>query len=255
MTIGVVVSVPDGIALSADTQTSWTTTITKAEIKDPLNAAKTIQVDLAKPILQQSGWSSGTKKLFKFKYGSDDQNLKDAAILTAGNASINGQTAYAVLKKIEASCPRTDSCDAVVAYIVDELKKEFKLQYKVDDMNKMPKTISSFIFASFENSDITKPYISNNNIITGPLLVGQSDHHINSSITKSTGCTWIGRVEYIGHILNHSNANLPPIAGQYHLMTLQDAVRYSRFLTEFTCDFQKYAVCVPDCGRPVVLLF
>jgi len=36
------------------------------------------------------------------------------------------------------------------------------------------------------------------------------------------------------------------------MMTLADAVDYTKFLVEFTCDFQRFAVTVPDCGRPII---
>jgi hypothetical protein len=65
------------------------------------------------------------------------------------------------------------------------------------------------------------------------------------------GC-WIGRAEFISHIVNHSNPPLPQISGQYHMMTLKDAVDYTRFLVNFTCDFEQFAVMVPDCGRPII---
>ena len=35
------------------------------------------------------------------------------------------------------------------------------------------------------------------------------------------------------------------------MMTLADGVDYTKFLVEFTCDFQRFAVMVPDCGRPI----
>jgi hypothetical protein len=35
-------------------------------------------------------------------------------------------------------------------------------------------------------------------------------------------------------------------------MTLEDAVSYTKFLAEFTCDFQRFAIMVPTCGKPVV---
>lgn len=54
------------------------------------------------------------------------------------------------------------------------------------------------------------------------------------------------------HIVNHKNKSLPPLSGQYNLMTLADAAAYTRFLVEFTCDFQRFAVMVPDCGRPII---
>ena len=37
------------------------------------------------------------------------------------------------------------------------------------------------------------------------------------------------------------------------MMTLADAVDYTRFLIEYVCDFQRFAIMVPDCGRPITL--
>ena len=85
----------------------------------------------------------------------------------------------------------------------------------------------------------------------------QTDGHrvswsnLTPEVTRYSSC-WIGRTEYVDHIVNHHNTRLPAMSGQYHLMTLKDAVSYTRFLAEFTCDFQRFAVIVPDCGRPVV---
>ena len=66
------------------------------------------------------------------------------------------------------------------------------------------------------------------------------------------GGTWIGRTEFVTHIVNHKNEKLPSISGQYELMSLSDAIDYTKFLVEFTCDFQRFAVVVPDCGRPII---
>jgi hypothetical protein len=58
--------------------------------------------------------------------------------------------------------------------------------------------------------------------------------------------------EFVSHIVNHNNKKLPELSGQYHLMTLTDAVDYTTFLAKFTCDFQRFAVMVPDCARPII---
>ena len=45
---------------------------------------------------------------------------------------------------------------------------------------------------------------------------------------------------------------LNQMQGQYGLMSLADAVDYTRFMVRFTCDFQRFAVMVPDCGSPII---
>ena len=52
MTIGIAIAVPDGIALAADTQTTWNRTILRAKDK-----ATGQEVELAEPISIPVGWS------------------------------------------------------------------------------------------------------------------------------------------------------------------------------------------------------
>ncbi len=73
----------------------------------------------------------------------------------------------------------------------------------------------------------------------------------NTQGSRYQGC-WIGRAVFITHVVNHNNKDLPSISGQFRFMTLADAVDYTKFLVEFTCDFQRFAPMVPDCGRPIV---
>jgi hypothetical protein len=249
MTIGIAIAVPDGIAMCADTQTTWNQEITQVKIKghdDP--------VELKQPIRQPIGWSRGAKKLFSFNYGSHK-----GAILTAGMASIGSRTSRAVFKKLEQQCPELDSCDEVVEFLVQGLREELREFHQVDDLSQAPISIFQFVFASFEEKDITRPYLSSNVIFSGTLNIDNkpnSSGHIlrwrNSveSPGRYNAC-WIGQTEFVTHIVNHKNPNLPPISGQFQMMTLEDAVNYTKFLAEFTCDFQRFAVMVPDCGRPV----
>jgi hypothetical protein len=247
MTIGIALAVPDGIALAADTQTLWNKEIAKVKakgIKEP--------VELEKPIRQPVGWSPGAKKLFPFEYGKHK-----AAILTAGISSVGKRTARAVFKKLEMGCPDTDSCEKVVAFLVEGIRTELREVYQVEELSKAPISVLEFVFVSFEKKDITKPFISSNLVFSGTLNIGGSPnttgHHQRwRNAPNEYGACWIGRTEFIAHIVNHKNPRLPRLSGQYHLMTLADAVSYTKFLAEFTCDFQEYAITVPDCGRPVV---
>lgn len=247
MTIAIAVAVPDGIALAADTQTTWTREITQAKVKG-INEPVTLETPFRQPI----GWSSGARKLFPFDYGSHK-----GAIITAGTALIGDLSARAVFKKLEQQCPKTDSCEEVVQFLANGIKNELRAAFQVNDLAKSPIVVLEFVFASFENNDITKPYLSSNVVFSGTLVingVANTSGHIqrwHNSPGRYSAC-WIGRPEYIAHIVNHNNPNLPPISGQYHFMTLEDAINYATFLAEFTCDFQNFAVTVPDCGKPVV---
>ena len=63
--------------------------------------------------------------------------------------------------------------------------------------------------------------------------------------------SWIGRTEFISHLVTHQNPTMPPIQGQFELLSLADAVDYTKFLVDFTCDYQRFAIMVPDCGKPI----
>lgn len=247
MSIGIAIAVPDGIALAADTLASWSRTITQVQVKGVAGP-----VELEKPIIQPAGWSPGAKKLFPFEYGRHK-----GAILTAGATSIGTRTARAVFKKLEQMCPATDSCQEVVDFLAQGLKAEMLETCQVDELSKAPISVLEFVFVSFENGDITRPLVSSNLVFSGTLsidgVLNSSGHHLRwQNIPNRYGACWIGRVEFIAHVVNHNNPRLPLVAGQYQLMTLEDAVNYARFLAEFTCDFQDFAVTVPDCGKPVV---
>jgi hypothetical protein len=247
MSIGIAIAVPDGITLAADTLAGWSRTITQVQVKGIAGP-----VELEKPIIQPAGWSPGAKKLFPFEYGQHK-----GAILTAGIASIGGRTARAVFKKLEQVCPATDNCQDVLDFLVKGLKAELLEACQVDELSKAPVSVLEFVFVSFENKDITKPFVSSNLVFSGTMSIdgaaNSSGYHLRwRNIPNRYGACWIGRTEFIAHLVNHNNPRLPPISGQYHLMTLEDAVNYAKFLAEFTCDFQDFAITVPDCGKPVV---
>jgi len=248
MTIAIAIAVPDGIAMSADSQTTWNQDITSVKVKN-----RTELVELEAPIRQPVGWSTGARKLFSFEYGS-----RKGAILTAGMASIGNRTSRSIFKKFEQECPKSDNCEEVVEFLVKGIKEEMLKIYQTDDLSKAPMSTFDFVFISFENGDITKPFISSNLVFSGTLIIDgnpDSSGHFkrwrNMPPNLYGGC-WIGETEFIAHIVNHTNPRLPPISGQYQLMTLEDAVSYTKFLAEFTCDFQRFAIMVPTCGKPVV---
>ena len=248
MTIAIAIAVPDGVALAADTQTTWTKTILKAKQKGTKE-----EFELDEPIIVPVGWSKMTRKLFPLKF--DENNF---AICTAGAAILNSKTMYAIFKSLEKSYQGKSDSNGIVRYLVEGIKDQLKLQYKTDDISKAETNIINFIIVGYEDQDVSKPLIERHLVFSGEITTNgnkDSSGHIRAwknDDQSRYGGVWIGRTEFITHIVNHKNNGLPPISGQFELMSLADAVDYTKFLVEFTCDFQRFAVMVPDCGRPII---
>lgn len=81
---------------------------------------------------------------------------------------------------------------------------------------------------------------------------GKSEKFWINDNGKTFNACWIGQSEFASHVVSHNNAGLPQMSGNFSLFTLSDAVDYVRFLAEFTCNFQRFAAMVPNCGRPVL---
>lgn len=250
MSIGIAIAVPDGIALAADTQTTWNQTILKAKEK---NSGK--EVELADPIRIPVGWSRMARKLF-----SVNMNGKTYAVITAGMAHMNSKSMYAVIHSASSTYQGNGELDDVGMFIGNHLKKELAQQLSCpqDKLAAQPINICEIILAAYESKDVAKPVIESHLAFSGTITFKgnpDSSGHIikwsNRTQPNRYGGCWIGRSEFITHIVNHNNSQLPPISGQFGMMTLADAVDYTKFLVEFTCDFQRFAVMVPDCGRPI----
>lgn len=248
MTIAIAIAVPDGIALAADTQTTWTQTILKAKQKGNKE-----EFELDEPIVLPVGWSKMTKKLFQLEF-----NENNFAICTAGAARLNSKTMYAIFKSLEKSYKGNSNYSEIIEHLVEGIKEQFRLHYKTDDLSKSEINSINFIITGYENQDVSKPFIERHMVFSGEIPINgnkDSSGHIrtwkNNEQIRYGGC-WIGRSEFITHIVNHKNKSLPAISGQYELMSLADAVDYTKFMVEFTCDFQRFAVMVPDCGRPII---
>lgn len=253
MSIGIAIAVPDGIALAADTQTTWNQTRTKAKVK--ING-EVKEVDLAEPIQMPIGWGKMARKLFSIK-----MKEKVYAVVTAGCAQINSRSMFSVFQSGAHRYTGDGSFMDVSDYFVGHIKQEFVKQFscKVEDLSKQPFNVCDFILAGFEDDDVVKPSLINHLVFTGqPVIDGKpncSGHlkrwsNLNEQL-RYGGC-WVGRTEFVSHIVKHEKPELPPIQGQYNLMTLSDAVDYTKFLVEFTCDYQRFALMVPDCGRPII---
>jgi hypothetical protein len=248
MTIAIAIAVPDGIALAADTQTTWYQTINKAKDKATGN-----EFELAEPIRQPAGWSKMASKLFPTTFG----DIK-FAICTAGASSLNRKTMYAVFKSLERSFTGDVNYERIANHLIEGLKEELRKHQNVDILSEAPFLACNFILAGFEDNDVSRPVLQSHVVFSGKRTVNgaedASGHFIwwKNDPNNRYGCCWIGETEFCSHIVNHRNKNLPAISGQYFLMSLADAVDYTKFLVEFTCDFQRFAVMVPDCARPII---
>lgn len=248
MTIAIAVAVPDGIALAADTQTTWNRTITHVLVKGTAT-----EVELVVPIAIPIGWSRLARKLFSISMGK-----RPYAVAVSGIALLNGKTPYSVFKSLEKGYSGSGVYDDVLTYLFDGLKAELKQQFGVTDLSLAPQVLElNFILAGYEDLDVSLPILRAVGVYSGKPPTPNAtnfpgDRTFWTNSPDRFGCCWTGRGEFVAHVVSHTNSALPPIAGQYALLTLADAVDYVQFLAEFTCDFQRFAVMVPDCGRPVV---
>ena len=249
MTIAVALAVPDGIAIAADTQTTWNQSIYRVREKTTGR-----DVELATPIFLPIGWSRLARKLFSLKLGD-----RTFGVAIAGTALLNNRTIFSIFKSLEQSYKGPGEYDAVIQFLSDGLKEQLRKQLAVGDLAQASQIVEvSFILTGYEDQDISRPILRSLSVYSGrPPIPNETKFPGDRLIWQNSAqdrfnCCWIGRGEFIRHVVNHNNQLLPPMHGQYAMMTLADAVDYVRFLAEFTCDFQRFAVMVPDCGRPVV---
>ncbi len=252
MSVGIAIAVPDGIALAADTQTTWNRTLLKAKVK-----ATGQEEELVDPINIPVGWSRMARKLFSVAMAE-----RKYAIIIAGMAHMNTKSMYAIFRSAAHKYEGDGSVDNVSTYFANFLKAELAnhLSCPVTELGSQALNVSEYILACYEEDDVAKPVVESHLVFSGTLTVNSvpeaSGHFVkwsNRNQPSRYGGCWIGRTEFISHIVNHKNKDLPPISGQYGMMTLADAVDYTRFLIEYVCDFQRFAIMVPDCGRPITL--
>lgn len=169
---------------------------------------------------------------------------------------------YAVFRSAAHRYQGDGSVDDATSFLIDYLKGELAhhLSCPVAELAKQATSISEFILACCEDEDVARPALESHLVFSGTLSINgtanNSGHVLkwsNRSQASRYGGCWIGRAEFISHIVNHKNKALPQISGQYGMMTLADAVDYTRFLIEAVCDYQRFASMVPDCSRPITL--
>jgi hypothetical protein len=252
MSICIAIAVPDGIALAADSQTTWNQTIVQA------TQLGTNQVfDLAQPINIPISWSRMARKLFHLKI-----NDNSYAICIAGTALLNHKTIYSIFKALEKNYEGDGSYDNVIRHFIDGIKAELRKQLNIVNLATAQTILNvEFIVSGYVDEDVSKPRIESWLVLSGSVQIEGGGQLTTGEFRKWTnivngehtfgGC-WIGRAEFISHLVTHNNPQMPPIQGQYELLSLADAVDYTKFLVDFTCDYQRFAAMVPDCGKPII---
>lgn len=249
MSICIAIAVPDGIALAADSQTTWNQTINQVK-----EAGTGKMVQLETPIQQPISWSKMARKLFEIKVGENSY-----AVCVAGTALLNHKTTYSLFKSFESKYQDENNYDKIIEYLINGLKEEMKIQLGIDELKSAKQILTvDFILAGYENGDVSKPRIESHLVFSGTITIdgkpnesGHLPRWNNKNAQNRFGGCWIGRTEFISHLVTQNNT-LPPIQGQYELLSLEDAVDYTKFLVDFTCDYQRFAIMVPDCGKPII---
>ena len=168
MSIGIAIAVPDGIALAADSQTTWNQAINR--VKEKISGR---EVELAEPINVPVGWSRMARKLF-----SIDMNGTPYAVITAGMAHMNTKSMYAVIHSGTRTYTDSGSINKVGPFIVNHLKNELSkhLSCKTDQLDKQPVNVCEIILATYEDKDVAKPVIESHLVFSGTLQInGKND--------------------------------------------------------------------------------
>jgi hypothetical protein len=209
MTIAIAIAVPDGIGLAADTQTTWSRTVNRVKEKGSGR-----DVDLDTPLQIPVGWSRMARKLFKITASG-----VDFAAATANTALINKKTPYSILKHLEASYTGPPEFDPLLAHLLEGLKEQIRRHHGVPDLAQAPILVVDLILAGFAEQDVSRPMLASYLVYSGqPTIPGVTTHTgdfrrwMNEDPNRYGGC-WIGRTEFVSHVVNHKNPELPPISG------------------------------------------
>jgi hypothetical protein len=124
MSICIAIAVPDGIALAADSQTTWNQTITTAKER-----GTNVDFKLAEPINVPISWSRMARKLFNIKV-----NETNYAICIAGTALLNRKTISSIFKSLEKNYEGENTFDNIARYFIDGLKEELKQQLNIENL-------------------------------------------------------------------------------------------------------------------------
>lgn len=250
MSICVAVSVPDGIALAADTRTAWFSSL------DSVKGRGHNHILLDHPVQIPLGWTSLGRKLFNVKFSDTI-----FGICTSGNALIGKKTIYTIIKSLERVYNGPSDFDHVRDYIIEALKQEFIKYFGTDNLKECNYIDVDLIITGFDDADVSKPRIESYTIFSGIYRLPELRHNdtgIHQTFTNLRNgehcfdICYIGEESYVAHVVRHQKDELPCLLEYLNLFSIADALDFSKFLVAFTCDYQRFAAIVPTCGRPIV---
>lgn len=234
MTLVVSLIVPDGVVIAAD---SLATTRSQLNIVGQIEGAcKQCGAKMSFPELKlppipiPAGTSPFAQKVFNFrgKFG----------VGFWGNASVNKQTMYSQMKRVESQVGEEvvsvdEAVDLVAGHLFDELKKE------VDDLTKIPEKASVFGFhiVGYESSES----------VLGKLWAVRIGRTIQKEWHSEFGCTVSGEKQVVQKLWKEDKT-IPVPRPNYGNFNLQDAIDYTDFLIRTTTDYQRFASMVPTVG-------
>jgi len=234
MTLVVSLIVPDGVVLAADslaTSKGELSIVGQIEGKCKECGAKLEFPELKlPPIPIPSSTTPFAQKVFNFK--------SKFGVAFWGNASVNKQTMYSQMKRLEnQSTEEIISVDGAADIVADYFFKE--LEVEVGDLNKIPSDVSAFGFhvVGYESPES----------IIGKVWSIRIGRTIKKEPHNEFGCTVSGEKQVVSKIWK-KDETIPVPRPNYGTFTLQDAIDYADFLIRTTSDYQRFANMIPTVG-------
>jgi hypothetical protein len=234
VTLVVSLIVPDGVVLAADslaTTTGRLNIVGQIEGKcDKCGADIKVPELKLPPIPIPSSTTPFAQKVFNFK--------NKFGVAFWGNASVNKQTMYSQMKRLEnRTKEEIDSVDDAADTIANHFIKE--LEAELGDLNKMPADVSAFGFH-------VVGYGSAESII-GKVWSIRIGRTVKKESHNEFGCHVSGERQVVSKLWK-KDESIPVPRPRYGSFTLQDAIDYTDFLIKTTSDYQRFANMIPTVG-------
>lgn len=239
MTLTVIVRVPDGIVIAADSLVTITKTMEPKKLTTKCPKCKEkIQISDLKmpPISVPAGSSCFARKLFKI-------GKRNIGVATFGAPSLAGRTIESHIRAFEKTkIVGEESVEEVAKKMRDFFSKALKKAKE-----KLPKpakgqAVVGFQVAGYDEKDVKigKTFV---------LKMGQQTK-IEPTYKQGYGCNAHGDHRVVAKLWK-KDPQIPIAKPIYRLMTLQDAIDYAIFLIRTTIDYQRFATMVPNVGGSI----
>lgn len=241
MTLTVVVSVPDGLVIAADSLASLQQTIIPLPEavagKCPKCNEDIKMSDLKlQPINVPSGGSPFAQKLFCL-------GKRNIGVAVFGVPFLDGRTVESHIREFEKTkVVGEESVEEVVKKLIDFFTEIVKREVK--DISQIPKgrVIIGFLVAGYDKEDVK----------IGRTFLVKIGQEATVQPTHETGysCTVGGDNRVVSKLWKDDPA-IPIAKPLYQAMNLQDAIDYAIFLIRTTVDYQRFAPMVPIVGGDI----